>query len=91
MEVLYFCDNEESAIMELSELCANFEHSGAFREIGRYRSGQVRYNLKAEWIEEELAHRGWFEDCHDNGHFLIVRLDKLDALEGEILKRYPTP
>ena len=91
MEVLYFCDNEESAIMELSELCANLEHSGAFREMGRYESGKVRYNLKAEWIEEELTNQGWFADSHDNGHFLIVKLDKLDALEGEILKRYPTP
>jgi len=38
-----------------------------------------------------LTNQGWFADSHDNGHFLIVKLDKLDALEGEILKRYPTP
>lgn len=63
MKVLYTCDNEGPAVMELEALIGNFKTNGVF---------ETGYRVSEEVIREELESRGWFEGCHDNGRFLIV-------------------
>lgn len=63
MNILYMSDGEMTAKMTLRQLFANFTET----ETKHY----------PEDIETELASRGWYENLHECGHYLVLNLDKL--------------
>jgi hypothetical protein len=66
VRVLYTGDNERPAIMRLDVLISSFNESGGW--YARHNATDMRY---------ELDSRGWYEGLHDNGHYLVLNLDKL--------------
>ena len=66
MNILYTCDNEGPALMQLDELLANFDSSNAWE-----------HRATKEDLTFEVNNRGWYEGLHENGRYLVVNLDKL--------------
>jgi hypothetical protein len=72
MKIHYSGDNEGPALMTLSELIANFDMSGGWYD-----------RMSPEHMRDELDSRGWCEGLHDNGHYLVLNMERL--------KLCPTP
>jgi hypothetical protein len=70
MDVIYMSDGEQTAIMSLDTLIGNFNANDGWRDHAT--EPDLRY---------ELGSRGWFEGCHDFGRYLVVSLDKCDAVQ----------
>jgi hypothetical protein len=66
MKILYGCDGEYSAIMELDDLIDNFLASEAEVDVTAMRS----------YVEDH----GWYTAVHDNGAFLVLNLDRFAKL-----------
>jgi len=66
MKILYTCDNEGPAVMQLAELERNFTFTNTWCKGGPHQDS----------MRDELKSRGWYESDHINGRFLVLNLDK---------------
>ena len=69
MMISYASDGENPATMPLETLINNFNLSNAWKDSD-FTEPALRY---------ELEHRGWFENFHNNGRFLVLNLDRFSA------------
>jgi hypothetical protein len=72
MKIHYTGDNEGPAVLTLAQLIRNFDMSGGWYD-----------RMSPEHMRDELDSRGWVEGLHENGHYLVVNMDRL--------KLCPTP
>lgn len=66
MRIVYAGDNEGPAVMTLGELIRNFDMSGGWYD-----------RMSAEHMREELDSRGWVSGLHENGHYLVMNVNRL--------------
>ena len=71
MMVQYQSDGEQTGIMTLADLIANFNENGGWQY--RHNETDMRY---------ELESRGWYEGHNDFGHYLVLNLKKLGLQAG---------
>jgi hypothetical protein len=69
MRVLYMSDNEGPAIMMLNKLIANFHASRSWYQ-----------HDSEENLRQELESRGWCENLHIDGHYLVVDLERMHLM-----------
>jgi hypothetical protein len=66
IHVLYISDGEQTTIMPLADLIANFNANDGWRNFA-----------SAEAMREEIEGRGWFEGEHDFGHYIAIDVAKI--------------
>jgi hypothetical protein len=71
MRVFYTSDGEESGVMTLADLIANFTEGGA------WHGPNVPRDHTPEDMTRELRERGWYSGNHDFGQYLVLNLEKL--------------
>jgi hypothetical protein len=73
MQIHYSSDGEQTAIMSLDQLIANFNETGGWQ-----------FHHNEQDMRDELGSRGWYEGMHDCGRYLVLNLDRLN-----LQKRHP--
>lgn len=63
MNVIYTSDNEPPTYLPLETLIANFKETGT--------------KIWEDDMRDELRSRGWYENTHDNGRYLVINPAKL--------------
>jgi hypothetical protein len=66
MKVHYSGDNESPALLTLGELIRNFDMSGGWYD-----------RMSPEHMRDELDSRGWVSGLHDDGHYLVLNMERL--------------